>query len=701
LNVRFGFSRFEEPNVRQHEGEFDPKSLGFPAQTAALFGDASYVPRFEIDQMSVLGDTLGATRYTNVYSVQPTLTKIKGAHSVRIGYDFRVHQDNATNPGHAAGRYDFNTNFTRQLDNSPSAPGTGQQFAAFLLGQPTGGLIDRNATRANQAYYHGIFVQDDWRVNSKLTLNLGLRYDVETPITERYDKSVRGFDPALASPIAAQAQAAYAARPIPEIPASAFRVQGGLLFADEANRGQYQTDKNNLQPRVGFAYRMNDKTVLRGGWAIYTVPNLLETFNQSGYSQATNLVPTLDTGLTFIANLANPFPTGVTEPPGASQGAATFLGRDLGDNNDSSHVFLDGVRESEMAMRWSFGFQREIKGQWVFEASYVGNRGYNLTTRLADGTSVRAHTSLNFVPAQYLSTSPVRDNTTINYLTENVPNPFQNLLPGTGSNGATIQRQQLLRPYPHFTNVRTERRDGTSSYHAAQLRLEKRFTKGYTVLAGYTWSRFIDRSILLNPTDTAPQEYRSDADIPHRLVVSGIWELPFGKGRRFQMDGLANAFFGGWSAQAIYNIQSGRPLNFGNVYFNGDPASLKSSYDDPNKVFDTSGFYFNDAAVQRNGVVDPALQRADQRIRLANNIRTFPLRPGIRGSAYYFLDFSLIKHIDFTDDVKLQLRFEAINGLNHPVFENPNTDPTNAAFGTSTGQFNLPRNVQIGVRLFF
>ena len=699
LNVRVGFSRFEEPNVRQHEGLFDPKSLGFSAQTSSLFGDASYVPRFEIDQMSVLGDSLGATRYTNVYSVQPTLTKIKGSHSVRLGYDFRVHQDNATNPGHAAGRYDFNTNFTRQLDNSPSAPGVGQQMAAFLLGQPTGGLIDRNPTRANQAYYHGVFLQDDWRVNSKLTLNLGLRYDYESPITERYNKSVRGFDPALASPIAAQAQAAYARAPIPEVPASAFRVQGGLLFADDSHRGQYQADKNNIQPRVGFAYRMNDKTVVRGGWAIYTVPNLLETFNQSGYSQATNLVPTLDTGLTFIANLTSPFPTGVTDPPGAAEGAGTFLGRGLGGTD--SHVFLDGVRKSEMAMRWSLGFQRELPGQWVFEASYVGNRGYDLTTNTADGTNSRNYIELNSVPQQYLSTSPVRDNNTINFLTANVTNPFQNLLPGTGANGATIQRQQLLRPYPQFTDIRTERRDGTSSYQAAQLRLEKRFTGGYTVLAGYTWSRFTERNVLLNGTDTEPQEYLSGADIPHRLVLSGIYELPFGKGKHFEMDGLANSLFGGWSAQAIFNVQSGRPLNFGNVYFSGDPASLKASYEDPNKVFDTSGFYFHDAPVQRNGVDDPALQRADQRIRLANNVRTFPLRPGIRGPSYYFLDWSLIKSVTFSDDFRLQLRFEAINGLNHPVFENPNTDPTNAAFGTSTGQFNIPRNFQLGVRLFF
>lgn len=698
LNLRFGLSRFEEPNVRQHEGLFDPKSLGFSPATAALFADASYVPRFEIGGMSVLGDSIGGGRYTNVYSAQPTFTRIMGSHNVRLGYDFRVHQDNANSPGHAAGRYDFDTSFTRQLDNSPAAP-VGQQFAAFLLGQPTGGFIDRNASRANQSLYNGIFIQDDWRVSPKLTVNLGLRYDYENPITERYNKTVKGFDPALASPIAAQAQAAYAARPIPEIAASAFRVQGGLTFASDGSRAQYKGDKNNIQPRVGFAYKLDEKTVARGGWAIYTVPNLLETFNQSGFSQATNLVPTLDTGLNFLANLANPFPTGVTDPPGASQAAGTFLGRGLGGEN--AHVFLDGVRKSEMAMRWSLGVQRELPGQWVFEAAYVGNRGYDLTTLTADGTNARNYVELNAVPGRYLSTSPVRDTTTINFLTTNVTNPFQNLVPGTGLNGATVQRQQLLRPYPQFTDVRSERRDGTSSYQSAQFRLEKRFTGSYTVLLGYTWSRFKEKRILLNPTDTEPQQYLSGADIPHRFVASAIWELPFGKDRRFKLGSLGSALFGGWSVQGIFNLQSGTPLSFGNVYFNGDPSSLKASYSDPNKIFDTSGFYFNDAPVQTNGVVNPALQRGDQRIRLANNLRSFPFRPGLRGPAYYFLDCSLIKTVSFTDDVRLQLRLEAINALNHPVFSNPNVDPTNAAFGTSTGQFNIPRNVQLAVRLFF
>src|SRR5712691_400716 len=204
VNLRVGFARFNEPNVRQHQGNFDPKSLGFSSRTAAFFGDASYVPRFEFptDTYSNIGQDVGDKRATNVYSVQPTLTRLMGNHSLRVGYDFRMLRDNSYPANHPAGRYDFNTDFTRgPLDNSPGQ--FGQQLAAMMLGQPTGGFIDRTASRANQSLYHAGFVQDDWRVSRRLTLNLGLRYEYEGPITERYDRNIRGFDATLASPIEA------------------------------------------------------------------------------------------------------------------------------------------------------------------------------------------------------------------------------------------------------------------------------------------------------------------------------------------------------------------------------------------------------------------------------------------------------------------------------------------------------------------
>ena len=709
VNLRVGFARFNEPNVRQHQGSFDPKSLGFSSRTASFFGDASYVPRFEFptnpDTYSNLGDSVGDRRATNVYSVQPTLTRLAGNHSVRVGYDFRVLRDNSYPSRHSAGRYDFNTDFTRgPLDNSPGQ--FGQQLASMLLGQPTGGFIDRTASRANQSLYHAGFVQDDWKVSRRLTLNIGVRYEYEGPITERYDRNIRGFDTGLASPIEEAARRAYAASPIPEIAPAAFRVKGGLTFLDRDHRGFWNADKNNVQPRVGFAFQADSRTVIRGGWGIYSMPVVMENalpgtsagndgfspFQQQGFSQSTNVVPTLDGGLTFRANLIDPFPDGVLDPPGASLGAATFLGRDIN--------FAAPDRRNAQNMLWSIGFQRELPGKWVFEAAYVGGRGYDLPMGVTNDDRLRA-IDINAVPRQYLSTSPIRDPAVINFLTANVPNPFRGLLPGTSLNGSTIQRQQLLRPFPEFGNVRTDRYDGTSLYNSGQFRLEKRFSGGYSLLLAYTVSRSTERFSLLNNTDAKPERRLADADIPHRFVASGIWELPFGKGRRFELSGLARALLGGWSVQGIYNLQNGRPLTFGNVYYGGDPSTLKADWSSVDRIFDTSGFYFHDAAVQTGGADDPAKQRADPRIRLANNIRTFPSRPGIRSQPVQFLDASLIKTVSFNDSVRLQLRFEAINALNHPIFATPNLDPTSSNFGKATSQFNIPRNIQLAAKLIF
>ena len=213
-------------------------------------------------------------------------------------------------------------------------------------------------------------------------------------------------------------------------------------------------------------------------------------------------------------------------------------------------------------------------------------------------------------------------------------NPFRGLLPGTNLNGTTVQRQQLLLPYPQFTGVQSRAHDGTSRLQrACRAASEKRFTSGYTILVfAYTWSKFTEQVSLLNATDPGYEERPADADMPHRVVVSGIYELPFGRGKKWGigLERRTERGAGGWSVQAIYQAQSGRPVStWGNVYYDGDWSSLKADYSkvkDGLPIFDTSGFYFHDAAVQTNGVDDPAKQRADQRIRLAKNIRYFPTR---------------------------------------------------------------------------
>ncbi|MGH9371016.1 MAG: hypothetical protein ACRD15_05745, partial [Vicinamibacterales bacterium] len=377
LNLRASWSRFQEPSIRQHQGLFDPASLGFPSSTTQFFGGNQYFPRFEFDgnSFSDVGDTFAGGTFATIYSFQPTWTLNRGNHSLRSGGDIRVYREEGHPSVHSAGRYEFSrgssNNFTKQLDNSPAAA-IGQDFAALLLGLPTGGTIDRSADRFNQVKYGGIFFQDDWKVSSKLTLNLGVRWEYEGAPTERFNRNVRGFDPNAVLEITDAAQAAYAANPIPQVPADAFQVRGGLQFAHDSDRGTYNPDMNNVQPRLGFAYQANEKTVVRGGWAIYSVPALFDVSGlyQPGFSQGTSIVPTLDTGLTFRATLANPFPEGVAEPPGASNGPNTFVGRSIGTFNDD----LD--YRNGQSMRWSLSMQRELPGQWVFEGAYVASRSY-------------------------------------------------------------------------------------------------------------------------------------------------------------------------------------------------------------------------------------------------------------------------------------------------------------------------------------
>lgn len=697
LNTRVGFSRFVERSDRQHQGEFTPASLGFSAATAAFFGDASYLPRFEIGGVSVLGDSFGDNTTFNIYSVQPTLTKVTGSHSLKMGYDFRSYRENNRPSAHAAGRYDFANSFTRQLDNSANVPG-GQQFASFLLGLPTGGIIDRNTSRSNQTLYNAPFFHDDWKVSRKLTLNLGLRWEYEGATTERFNRNVYGFDATVASPVETAAKTAYATNPIPEVSAANFNVKGGLLFTTADQRSFWDADKNNVQPRVGLAYQLSDKTVIRGGWGVYTVPFIINASNQPGFSQATNIVPTNNVGLTFQATLANPFPNGVDTPPGASLGVATFLGRDI-------TVFPRQLNNPQ-TQRFTIGVQREMPGNWVLEATYVGNKGYDITT----GT----FNLLNPVPRQYLSTAQTRDTTVINSLTTNFANPFRNLTPFTGTGfftNANQSRAQLLRPYPQFGAINSIRNDGTSIYHSGQLRAEKRFSKGYSLLAAYTWSKYIEEVSVLNETDPNLERRISRDDVPHRFVASGIYELPFGKGRKFgsAWNSYVDGVLGGWQLNAIFQWQTGRPLDLGsrNVYYNGDASKLSADINSANadptrKVFDVSGFYFHDAAVQTNGVDDPVKQRADSRIALANNIRYFPSRfSSFRGQNLNLWDISVLKKIKVYERLTFELRGEFLNAFNHVQFNDPETSPTSANFGRITSQANLPRNVQIGLKLIF
>ncbi|AMY11396.1 Outer membrane receptor for ferrienterochelin and colicins [Luteitalea pratensis] len=693
LNLRGSWSKFQEPSKRQHQDIFDPASLGFSSQTTALFPtDVKYFPRIQFPSNNIyepLGDSYAGGTNFDILTFQPTVTKFFGNHSVRAGYDFRRYRQPMTPSYHAAGRYEFGRDYTNGGTDLGNAV-IGQELAAFLLGLPSGtnSAIEIAPDSSNTSVYQGVFVQDDWKVNSRLTVNLGLRYEYEGAPTEADNANVRGFDPTANLNVTAAARAAYAQRPVVELPASQFNPVGGVLYATDSNPGFWNTDKNNWQPRVSAAYQMNDRTVVRGGWAIYTVPFLFDTaFFQPGYAQSTPVVASNDSGLTFQANLTNPFPGGVTQPAGNSNGVNTFVGQNL------SRYTMNVDASNGQAMRWAISVQHEIFAKWVVEAGYTGNHGYDISV----------DTDINQIPVQFLSTSPTRDAALIANLAQPVANPFAGLLPGTGLNTANVARSQLLRPFPQFTQVQSRNFDGTSSYQSGQFRLERRFSDGYSFLATYTASRFTERASWLNAQEGAVgiyEERPSTNDVPHRVVLNGILELPFGNGRRWGNDwnGLLNAIAGGWNVSAIWQWQTGRPLNpaLGNVYYNGDINQLTTDYsvDVSQPVFDVSGFYFSDI---------PESQRiSDPRINLEQNYRTLPSRPAkLRGQQQNLLDMSVVKRFDITQTVRAQLHLEVYNAFNQVFYGDPEMSPRSANFGKVTSQSNVPLNLQIGFRVSF
>jgi hypothetical protein len=336
--------------------------------------------------------------------------------------------------------------------------------------------------------------------------------------------------------------------------------------------------------------------------------------------------------------------------------------------------------------RWQFGVQRELVANTLVEVSYVGNRG----------TRLQVTRDLNPIPAQYLSTSPFRDQAVIDFLSASVPNPFYPLLPRTGLAAASISRSQLLRPYPQYapsgqqniTGINSAQNIGYTWYHSLQIRGEKRFSRGLNASLSYTWSKTMEAFSYLNPTDPKLEEVISSQDRTHRLAVIAMYELPFGRGKLVHPGNrFVSALVGGWQVQGIYTAQSGAALGFGNAIFLGNLNDIPLPKNQRNV-----GRWFN---------IDAGFERNTAR-QLESNIRTFPSRfSGVRADGPNNWDLSLIKNTRIREGTQVQFRAEAINALNHPQFTAPNTTPTSTAFGRVTGEFAWPRVIQFGLKLLF
>ncbi len=684
LNVRYGITYENNINSRGSQG-FDLTKLGLPSSLVTnivnrLGPNGIAFPNVQVDGnvYTALSNNGGSTGVTNYSTAGATLTKLSGRHSTRYGVEYRLMRETAFNYGFAAPQLLFAGTYTRgPLDNSTAAP-IGQGLASMMLGIPSGGTINNNASSAQESSYWGIFAQDDWRVTSKLTVNVGLRYEYEKPTTERYNRSIRGFDFETANPVTQQSVANYARNPIPQVPATAFKTNGGLLFAGVGGQPNqlWNADKNNFAPRVGLAYSINPKTVVRTGYGIFfdVIGVDKVDVNQGGFNQPTNLIPTLDNGQTYIATLRNPFPNGVDPAPGASGGLTTFLGRGVS--------YFNSKPVNPYNQRWSFSVQRQLPFGVVLDTAYIGNRAAKLAVTR----------ELNSIPRQYLSTSTTRDQTAIDFLSRQVANPFFGIAAfnGTGLANQTVAVSQLLRAYPQFTSVTSTQPAGYSYYHSLQVNAEKRMNKGLSFQASWTYSKLMEATGYRNETDSSLEKVISDLDYTHRFVLSSIYEFPVGKGRTWfnRMPLAAEAVLGGWQLQGWFEGQTGETLGFGNAIFTGNLHDIELPIADrrAERWFNTeAGFNKNSA------------------LALANNIQTLSTRfNGVRADGINNFDLSMFKSLRIKENIKAQFRIENFNALNHVQFAGPNTTPTAAAFGSITAEKGHgQRQITLGFKLLF
>jgi len=686
LDVKYGVTEETLPEYRPSKG-VELSTLGFSQNLLALLNPAlETFPQVYMNTKAptnrCTGDCTGTFSgfggfnsgdgYMTglIHNLGATMTMVKSSHTLRYGLDTRLYRSFGF-----AGGFDVSPQLTflptytnGPLDNATVAP-IGQEYASFLLGIPSGQMT-RSASYAGQNTYYAAYIQDDWKVSKRLTINFGLRYEYESPISERFNRAVRGFDRTDPNPIQAAAIAAYAQNPIPQLPASQFKVLGGLMFAGPNDHDLWNGQTTNFLPRIGMAFQTNDKTVIRAGYGIFydTIALNRSPIVQSGFTASTPIQASIDNGLHFMASTENPFPNGLIQPQGSAAGLQTFLGQAL--------TVYPVNREQPYSQRWTAMVERQLPKQFLLEMGYVGNKAVRLNI----------NRNINALPDQYLSTSFFRDQATINTLTATVPNPFYGLSPVYPK---TIAVSDLLRPYPEFGDITEVQPVGYSWYHSLQVRAEKRFSHGYTVLLGYTYSKLMEATSFLNAGDPVPNRSISSLDRPHRLNLSVIYELPFGNGKPLLSHALpvVKGILGGWQLNSIITYQSGDPLGFGDAIFIGNIQSipLSSSQRSVSQWFNTGAGFVTASSQQR-----------------ADDLRTFPSAfAGVRGDGQTMWDLSLVKKFSIGERVKLEFRAEAYDLMNHPNFSDPNTTVTSSAFGTVTAQAGLSREFQGAVRISF
>jgi hypothetical protein len=700
--------------------DYPKVSTVFDAPGDQVLSQANGLDRFPTIQMDNISTSLFNQCCTDtgfahtLVSYGSALSWVRGRQIWKFGFEQRYFYNNFSQPQSPTGLFHFSQDVTAsQVNPDVPNPFEGDSFAGLLLGygDPSSSSLTVAHSVANKSKETAFYFQDDWKVTSKLTLNLGLRYEWSTPYDERHNQiqfSDFTGDSGIAVPIV-----------VPGLVNTTGDLPGSTVFAGSGHRNM-SVDRNNWAPRLGFAYAMNPNTVIRGGAGIYYGLNVATNFQFTGtaFGAANPILFTKDNFQTPFATLDNPFPNGFAEPQAQKYGAAALWG--FGNNNS-----LDtGKARNAEIYQWNLGVQHLFPGQIVIGVDYSASRSTHLPYSSFSGTANR-----NFLSSA-IRNQIVNGNLAIcnglgpsDCLAQQVANPFQPLfVPGPSQifnepssiyNDDTIPLVNLLRPYPQFDGpfAGLTLLSASAVYHSLQVRFQKRPSHYISFEGNYTFSKAIDDSsagansfITTSLSSGVPQELDnlkaersiSANDATHRMVLATIFELPVGRNRWIgrDMNRIVDVFVGGWSLSTILTLQTGTPISL------VSGGSLTDGTQRPNVTCPqvSSGISYHQAAATGASIFNLSCLESPGDQVAGNAPRYFS---NLRSDGIHNLDVSFSKEFGIREGMKLQVRGEFFNFTNTPRFAIPDTVLTDAEFGQVNSTLGSPRVTQFGIRFEF
>jgi Carboxypeptidase regulatory-like domain len=725
LNFNAGVTRFLYNRSPKDSG-FDLTTIGWPASYNASVPAEMRTPptpcvaNFADNIMCTQGQSFIQDRNTQ-FNLSPSLSMLRGHHQFQFGFQFEVGRDNYAQSNIASGSFDFCAPGQACFTSLPGVPGTGFSFADFLLGYADNFNNLANhffaqavvpAFTAGQQIYRAAYFGDSWHAANNITVNLGLRYDLQGPWSERYNR-LSYFDPNAISYLNQY------------LPTGSAPVKGDVYLVSPSVRNNIPMSKLNFSPRVGVAYSLNSKTVIRAGYGIYWIPNYvsfgLNPLNDMVNAGTTTYSGTLD-GTHPFSTIALPFPAGIALPPGRSLGPRgtqqylTQVVQSITEVNPNDHP-------GGYVQQWNLNVQRDLPAGIFLSAAYVGSKGTHLQQysqqidQISDALLAEAAAQVN----------PSLPNPRQNVqLVQPTPNPFFVDGQALALTGPTTTIGQLLRPYPQYTSVQLAGQGSYDSiYHSFQLTVQRRFASAGSLLVAYTNAKLIsDTDTLtswLEPSvggvqdnnDPKGERSLSSQDTPQRLVISYVLDLPFGKGQKYlsEADGVMDKLVGGWGIDGVTIFQKGFPLVFTNGQVNG--TTLFGGGSRPNFVSGCDPGVSGSATARIGDPDNPNAPKwfntqcfaAPADFTFGNESR---VDPRLRAEGINNFDFAVFKRTRFSSNERLGLEFrtEFFNIFNRTQFAPPNTiccTANNQNFGviTATAPGTNPRLVQFALKFLF